>query len=92
MDILNKFDLPVSNKVLLYGPSGCGKTLASYVLAGELQKMMLVVNLGAIVSSKLGETSKNLSKLLHQMKDVLYFSMNLIVLVKFEIMIKIMER
>ena len=63
LDILNKFDLPVSNKVLLYGPSGCGKTLASYVLAGELQKMMLVVNLGAIVSSKLGETSKNLSKL-----------------------------
>ena len=48
--------------MLLYGPSGCGKTLASYVLAGELQKMMVVVNLGAIVSAKLGETSKNLAK------------------------------
>lgn len=61
--LLQKFDLPVSNKLLLYGPSGCGKTLASYVIAGELEKMMIVINLGAIVSSKLGETSKNLSKI-----------------------------
>lgn len=61
--LLRRFDLPVSNKVLLYGPSGCGKTLASYIIAGELKKMMVVINLGAIVSSKLGETSKNLSKI-----------------------------
>jgi SpoVK/Ycf46/Vps4 family AAA+-type ATPase len=61
-ELLNKFDLPVANKVLLHGPSGCGKTLASYVIAGELEKMMIVINLGSIVSSKLGETSKNLSK------------------------------
>ena len=63
IEILQKFDLPVSNKLLLHGPSGCGKTLASYVIAGELDKMMVVINLGAIVSSKLGETSKNLSKI-----------------------------
>jgi len=63
IDILNKFDLSVSNKILFHGPSGCGKTLASYVLAGELEKMMYVINLGAIVSSKLGETSKNLTKI-----------------------------
>lgn len=62
-EMLRKFGLPVANKVLLHGPSGCGKTLASYVIAGELSKMMVVVNLGAIVSSKLGETSKNLSKI-----------------------------
>ena len=62
-EILTKHKLPVSNKILFYGPSGCGKTLASYVLAGELGKTMVVVNLGAIVSSKLGETSKNLSKI-----------------------------
>jgi AAA+ superfamily predicted ATPase len=61
-EMLINFDLPVANKILLHGPSGCGKTLASYVLAGELKKMMVVVNLGAIVSSKLGETSKNLAK------------------------------
>lgn len=63
IDMLNTLDLPAANKVLLYGPSGCGKTLASYVIAGEMKRMMYVVNLGAIVSSKLGETSKNLSKL-----------------------------
>ncbi|MBM1107188.1 AAA family ATPase [Aurantibacter crassamenti] len=63
IELLQQFKLPVSNKLLLHGPSGCGKTLASYVIAGELKKMMVVVNLGAIVSSKLGETSKNLSKI-----------------------------
>lgn len=61
-ELLRKFDLPIANKILLHGPPGCGKTLASYVIAGELHKMMVVVNLGAIVSSKLGETSKNLAK------------------------------
>jgi AAA+ superfamily predicted ATPase len=61
--MLVDLELPVANKIILYGPSGCGKTLTSYVLAGELKKMMYVVNLGAIVSSKLGETSKNLAKL-----------------------------
>lgn len=63
IELLSAYGLPISNKVLLHGPSGCGKTLASYVIAGELKKTMVVVNLGAIVSSKLGETSKNLAKL-----------------------------
>ncbi|WP_153848063.1 AAA family ATPase [Sphingobacterium paramultivorum] len=62
-ELLSKYNLPISNKLLLYGPSGCGKTLASYVIAGELNKLMIVVNLGAIVSSKLGETSKNLARI-----------------------------
>jgi SpoVK/Ycf46/Vps4 family AAA+-type ATPase len=61
--LLQQYGLPVSNKLLFHGPSGCGKTLASYVVAGELNKPMVVVNLGAIVSSKLGETSKNLAKI-----------------------------
>jgi AAA+ superfamily predicted ATPase len=63
IEILRRFDLPVANKLLLHGDSGCGKTLASYVIAGELKKMLVVINIGAIVSSKLGETSKNLSKI-----------------------------
>jgi len=66
LDILQQYELPISNKLIFYGPSGCGKTLAAYVLAGELKKMMVVVNLGAIVSSKLGETSKNLAKIFRQ--------------------------
>jgi len=74
-DILRRFDLPVANKLLLHGPSGCGKTLASYVVAGELKKMMVVVNLGAIVSSKLGETSKNLAKIFRKaaLEDCIVF-------------------
>ena len=63
VDFLNMLDLPVSNKLLLFGPSGCGKTLTSYIISGELKRVMYVINLGAIVSSKLGETSKNLSML-----------------------------
>jgi len=63
IEILQRFDLPISNKLIFHGPSGCGKTLASYVIAGELNKLLFVVNLGAIVSSKLGDTSKNLAKL-----------------------------
>lgn len=63
INVLRNYDLPVSNKVIFHGPSGCGKTLAAYVLAGELEKLMVVINLGAIVSSKLGETSKNLAKI-----------------------------
>lgn len=66
IESLRDLNLPVSNKVLFSGPSGCGKTLASYVLAGELDKLMIVVNLGAIVSSKLGETSRNLAKIFRQ--------------------------
>lgn len=74
-DLLNNLRLPISNKILFYGPSGCGKTLASYVLAGELEKMMYVINLGAIVSSKLGETSKNLAKIFRQatVEDTIIF-------------------
>jgi AAA+ superfamily predicted ATPase len=73
--LLAMYDLPVSNKVILHGPSGCGKTLASYVIAGELKKPMVVVNLGAIVSSKLGETSKNLAKIFRRaaMEDCIIF-------------------
>lgn len=69
LDLLREHNLPVSNRVLLHGPSGCGKTLASYAIAGELEKMMIVVNLGAVVSSKLGETSKNLAKLFRKASD-----------------------
>lgn len=61
IDTLIKMDIPVSNKIILHGPSGCGKTLSAYVLAGELNRPLIIVNLGTIISSKLGETSKNLT-------------------------------
>lgn len=64
--LLKSVHIPLTNKIIFYGPSGCGKTLAAYVLAGELEKPLLIVNLGAIVSSKLGETSKNITKIFKQ--------------------------
>jgi AAA+ superfamily predicted ATPase len=75
INLLHQYQLPVSNKILLHGPSGCGKTLASYIIASELNKMMFVINLGAVVSSKLGETSKNLSKVFKRAasEDVVIF-------------------
>ena len=63
VETLAKMDIPVSNKILLHGPSGCGKTLSAYVLAGELDRPLIIVNLGTVVSSKLGETSKNLTQI-----------------------------
>ncbi len=62
-EALVQMDIPVSNKILLHGPSGCGKTLSAYVLAGELRRPLIIVNLGTIISSRLGETSKNLTQI-----------------------------
>ena len=63
VETLAKMDIPVSNKILLHGPSGCGKTLSDYVLSCELDRPLIIVNLGTVVSSKLGETSKNLTQI-----------------------------
>lgn len=62
-------NLPLSNKVLLHGQAGCGKTLTAYCLAGELQKPLFIVNLGNIISSRLGETAQNLEKIFHKAKQ-----------------------
>lgn len=80
-DALVQMDIPVSNKILLHGPSGCGKTLSAYVLAGELNRPLIIVNLGTIISSKLGETSKISPKYLRVLikKKQLFCLMNLIV-------------
>ena len=64
--LLKSVHIPLTNKIIFHGPSGCGKTLAAYVLAGELEKPLLIVNLGAVVSSKLGETSRNITKIFKQ--------------------------
>jgi SpoVK/Ycf46/Vps4 family AAA+-type ATPase len=65
---LNKLKLPINNKILLYGHSGCGKTLTAKAIATALNKKLISVNLGTIVSSKLGETAKNLTAIFHKAK------------------------
>lgn len=51
------------NKILLYGPPGCGKTMLAYCLGKTMNRNVEVVNLGKLVSSNLGETSKNIADL-----------------------------
>lgn len=70
-EVLEKYDLPVVNKMLLYGKTGCGKTMTAKAIAKKLDKKIIIVNLANIVSSKLGETSKNIEGLF---KEVNYES------------------
>ena len=58
---LNEYSLPVDNKLLLFGHTGCGKTTTAKAIAAALNKKILTLNLGEIVSSRLGETAKNIT-------------------------------
>lgn len=75
-EVLESYDLPVANKLFLYGQTGCGKTMTAKALANRLKKKIFIVNLSSIVSSRLGETAKNLSSLFKNVehkKAVLFF-------------------
>ncbi|MCP1995494.1 AAA family ATPase [Flavobacterium sp. HSC-61S13] len=75
-EILLQYELPVSNKILLYGQTGCGKTMTAKAIAKHLDKKLIIVNLGTIVSSKLGETAKNIEGLFREIQyesAVLFF-------------------
>lgn len=61
IEILNKYNLPVDNKIFLFGHTGCGKTTTAKAIAQVLNKKIIILNLGNIVSSRLGETSKNIT-------------------------------
>lgn len=60
-EALKQYDLPIANKVLLHGHTGCGKTATAKAIAKELNKEIIILNLGNFVSSKLGETAKNIT-------------------------------
>jgi SpoVK/Ycf46/Vps4 family AAA+-type ATPase len=46
---------------LFIGPPGCGKSVTAEALADELGRELATVNLATVVSSFLGDTSKNIS-------------------------------
>lgn len=62
-EALAQYHLPVSNKLLLYGKTGCGKTMTAKAIAKHLNMKLLIVNLASVVSSRLGETAKNIEAL-----------------------------
>ncbi|MCO6147251.1 AAA family ATPase [Flavobacterium sp. NRK1] len=68
-EVLEQYELPVNNKMLMYGKTGCGKTMTAKAIAKVLDRKLIVVNLSNIVSSKLGETAKNVAALF---KEVSY--------------------
>jgi SpoVK/Ycf46/Vps4 family AAA+-type ATPase len=75
-EVLERYELPVVNKMLLYGKTGCGKTMTAKAIAKQLDKKIIIVNLASIVSSKLGETAKNIEGLFKEMQyesAVLFF-------------------
>lgn len=51
-------------RALFTGPSGTGKTLAAKVLASELGKSLYRVDLAAVINKYIGETEKNLHRIL----------------------------
>lgn len=61
LEALKKYDIPVANKILLYGHTGCGKTATAHAIGQALEKEVVTLNLGGFVSSKLGETGKNVT-------------------------------
>lgn len=74
--VLEAYDLPVANKLFLFGQTGCGKTMTAKAIANRLKKKIFIVNLSSIVSSRLGETAKNLSALFKSVENkqaVLFF-------------------
>lgn len=73
--LFDQYKIPVSNKLLLYGDSGTGKTMTAKVIANHLNKKLMIVNLATIISSKLGETAKNMDTLF---KESQYESMVLL--------------
>lgn len=57
-------------RALFEGPSGTGKTLAARVLATELGLDLYRVDLAAVVNKYVGETEKNLSRVLSRAEDL----------------------
>lgn len=62
LDVLQGYELPVNNKILLYGASGCGKTSTAKALANALNKPIYILNLSNVISAKIGETSQHLKQ------------------------------
>jgi ATPase family associated with various cellular activities (AAA) len=72
MDILgsNPGGLNCGVCALFSGPSGTGKTLAAVLLAASLEKDIYRLDLSAVVNKYIGETEKNLSRILEHAEEL----------------------
>jgi hypothetical protein len=57
-------------RALFTGPSGTGKTLAARILAAELGMDLYRVDLAAVINKYIGETEKNLHRVLSTAEDL----------------------
>ncbi|HZT77426.1 MAG TPA: ATP-binding protein [Vicinamibacterales bacterium] len=57
-------------RALFEGPSGTGKTLAARVLAAEVGLDIYRVDLASVINKYIGETEKNLSRILSRAEDL----------------------
>jgi hypothetical protein len=57
-------------RALFTGPSGTGKTLAARILAAEIGKDLYRVDLAAVINKYIGETEKNLHKVLARAEEL----------------------
>lgn len=62
-DSLKREGVGISPSLMMYGPPGCGKTELSHYIGAELGLPVLTARTDALVSSFLGNTSKNLRTL-----------------------------
>lgn len=60
-DLLRK-GLNVSHSLLLYGPPGTGKTSLAKYISFQLNLPLIVLKLDSLISSRLGNTAKNIRK------------------------------
>lgn len=63
-DKLKKYKTSHRSKVILHSPSGCGKTSIAHMLSNELDLPLYVASHSNTVDSHLGDTNKNLEKML----------------------------
>lgn len=56
---------PKLNRILLYGPPGTGKTTLGFYIAEQLKLPTRYVKVTDVISSRLGETMKNISDIFH---------------------------
>jgi SpoVK/Ycf46/Vps4 family AAA+-type ATPase len=62
-EIFKSYGLKPKQKILFCGPPGTGKTLSAKVISSELNFPLVYIRFDSIVSSYLGETATNLTKI-----------------------------